>query len=183
MKVAITTLITNILVLSMLGIIANMSLPNGSFKRYSKFIINITMVTMILKSFLNINNEIWAGGNIGKGKTLEDIKAIESKGQAIDAMQKQQMEELFKKKIEHQITMQLNSVIQCEDIVATVRLENTAEYMYNIRDIHVKAKAPKTNSPIEIEFKKANENIDGIVDYLASIYNVPKDKIVIDIYR
>ena len=98
MKVAITTLITNILVLSMLGIIANMSLPNGSFKRYSKFIINITMVTMILKSFLNINNEIWAGGNIGKGKTLEDIKAIESKGQTIDAMQKQQMEELFKRK-------------------------------------------------------------------------------------
>ena len=56
LKLELTTFIVNILIISMLGIIVDMALPNGGFKRYAKFLINIIMLTMILKPFLSIDS-------------------------------------------------------------------------------------------------------------------------------
>src|SRR5699024_10065632 len=117
-------LLINILTFSILGVVVNMALPDGDFKKHVKFIVNITMLIIILKPFLSIENINMLEESIPKISQVTEKQKIEFESESIDRVQSQQIKSLFKKRLETQIETQLESVMECENVVAVVELEN-----------------------------------------------------------
>lgn len=185
MKLELTTFIVNILIISMLGIIVDMALPNGGFKRYAKFLINIIMLTMILKPFLSIDRvSLFNEGMYSRYDYLDEID-VGTKTQTIDRIQDRQVKELFKQKIENQIKVQIESSMGCRDAVVVVELRDTGDQLYNIEKIYIKARYLDTNSrTLDIDLNSHDRDFeDDVVGYLSSLYNVQKESITIEIDR
>lgn len=181
LKTTIEILLVNILGLSLLGLIVNMSLPNGNFKKYVKFMINIVMLAVILKPFLDINSSMSLDRSMLENHTVIEREDLEFKSQSIDRAQRQQIEELFKKKVENQIEMQLTSIMEDKNVIATVELEDVADDTYGIRSIYVKLEDSEIKgTTIEVGARQNRGESNELIEYLSSLYNVSKENIVIE---
>lgn len=183
LRLELKELIGNILLISILDIIVDMSLPNGDLKKYTKFLINLIMLTMILKPFFNIHNVALLndGTYINYNQMTEmDIK---SQSQIIDKVQAQQIKELFKKNVENQIKTQIESVTRFQNTVVLVELDNIDGYMYIIDKIYIKTRdVEMNNEKITTEINSEHKELLDIINYLSSLYNVPRENITIEIY-
>lgn len=160
-----------------------MALPNGSFKKYARFMINIVMLAVILKLFLNTNNAILLDQSMLKNNTWIDINDLEIKSQVIDRAQNQQIEEMFKREVENQIKEQIKNIMESKDVVVSVELEKSDNHMYSIKAIYIRLQETSLKSPaIEVMSEQQEHNAKDIVEYLSNLYNVPKDNIVIEMH-
>lgn len=183
LKSTVVILLTNILGLSILSIIVNMVLPNGNFKKYARFMVNIVMLAVILKSFLNTNDAILLDQRMLRNSTWTDIKDLEIKSQEIDKARDQQIEEMFKREVENQIKEQIKNMVESKDIVVSVELEKRDNETYSIRDIYIRLKETgRGNADIEVMAGQHKYNRKDIVEYLSNLYHVPKENITIEMH-
>lgn len=183
LKSTLKLIITNILGLSVLSLIVNMSLPDGSFKKYAKFMINIVMLATILKSFLNMNDALLLDESLMGNYVWRGEEMLNTGDQSLAEVQKEQIEQLFKKKVENQIKMQIEKMTEWKNPTVVVGIENTNGDTYNITNIQIKLDSTSSgDGNIKVGAKQNENKLNDVANYLSGLYSVPKENISIEIF-
>lgn len=190
--------ITNLIGVAMLGILMDTLLPNGDLKKYTRLIMGLVILSILLKPMLLIFDNIPSiESQITKHALAVDAQKIEYQSKIMEEKQLQQIKTLFQKKLESQIEKQILSIQSYPSVKAKAvfsEKDGKADYS-NLKYIHVEVASKNTMSvkPVKIKINDDNEafsdnakeitlpndEIDKIKNTLSDFYGIPKNKIIV----
>lgn len=182
MKTTLVTLLTNILGLSILDIVINMVLPNGNFKKYAKFMLNIVMIAVILRVFVSGNNLALLDSYTDNIDQMGNREMPVINAQSIDRTQRDQIEKMFKRELEYQILSQLEGMGKYEGLKVSIELDERDDNTYAIESIYVGLREQSIgDSTIDVKLDDDDYSSRELLEYLSNTYNVNRENITIDI--
>jgi len=187
--------IFNIVSISLIGVLLDIVIPNGNIKKYTRFIIGLITVVVILKPILNLFDQL---PELEKYIALNvfnlDTKSIEYQQKIMTETQQNQLISLFRDNIEKHISHQVQKLTGYTNIHVQVELddnidENSIQDMGVIDKIYIqidKENRVGAVEPIDIYVDTSRQKIgesekityfdeekqSDIKKYISDVYNV-----------
>ncbi|RDI41189.1 stage III sporulation protein AF [Falsibacillus pallidus] len=193
--------ITNIIMFILLTVVMDMLLPNSSFKKYTKMVTGLLLITIILTPLLKLMSsnfeQVFNGAVIQDPAESEQVeKLIENKKKEIQASQRayilKQMAVQLKKDAEEELIDQFGIGIQSVELV--MQKDNEQNFPDNLEKVVVYLGEPQDDNhqndieavkPITIDSssdkdpKKTFKNENEVIDLLANRWNLDAQRIQI----
>ncbi len=200
MSLLIRQWITNLAIISILGVVMDLLLPNGNLKRYTRFLMGVILLTVMLKPILQIFNQV---PNLEKymmqNVMTMDLVHIDYQSQWIEDNQTEQIKDHFAKNLETHIENQVIKLKGYPQVKAKVDIMKKVEDGIDSMDIQKLQLEIGTNDNNEgirhvdigvsidglkpsQNFRTAEENhsdAQQIIQYLSNYYDISPDKIQI----
>ncbi|MGI6188608.1 MAG: stage III sporulation protein AF [Clostridiales bacterium] len=115
--------IANIAAVSVLGVVADLILPDGNIKRYTRFLIGVIMLAVLIKPVLHIFNHMTDLNNLAaRNMVLMDLSSLNYKIELYDDKQREEIRNNFKKSLELHMEEQIRNQTGYKDVGVTVHL-------------------------------------------------------------
>lgn len=189
--------VTNLAIISILGVVMELLLPNGNLKKYTRFLMGVILLTVMLQPILQLFNQI---PNLKK-YVMQNVITMDSahinyQSQWIEDGQSKQIKAHFIKSLETHIENQIIKLKGYPQVKAKVDIMETVEggidSLY-IQKLWVEVGAGDNGNvlPVDIEvatnssksspdFGTTEENrrdAQQIIEYLSNFYDISPDKI------
>ena len=190
--------IFNIVSISLIGVLLDIVIPNGNIKKYTRFIIGLITVVVILNPILNLFDQLpelekYIALNVFK----LDTKSIEYQQKIMTETQQNQLINLFRSNIEKHVAQQVQKLTGYTNINVQVELdENNIQDTGAIDKIYIQVQKEKGRGsvePINIYVDTSIEKIDKSEDmvyfdeekqfqikkHISDVYNIDPSNIYI----
>jgi len=190
--------IVNLVVVILLSVLVDIILPNGSMRKYAKFVLGIMIVYVVMSPLIVAFRERFSlEEEIIRNTNALEMDDLKFQAQMIEDKYQDTILNLYKKRIEHQILYQIRKETKTAEIEATVSIdedENSETYgaikkvilridgrgkSVDFADIHVDASHSKTMTEIK-EGGKKSIDYGKIKEMISSTYQISPEDIIID---
>ena len=116
---------SHIAAVSVLGVVADLILPDGNIKRYTRFLIGVIMLAVLIKPVLHIFNHMTDLNNLAaRNMVLMDLSSLNYKIELYDDKQREEIRNNFKKSLELHMEEQIRNQTGYKDVGVTVHLSS-----------------------------------------------------------
>lgn len=190
--------IINIVSISLIGVLLDIVMPNGNLKKYSRFIIGLVTVVVILNPILDLFNKL---PELEKYIALNvfdlDVKSLEYQRKIMAETQQNQVIKMFRNNLEKYISHQVRKLTGYSNVNVQVELdEDNIQDIEAIDGIYIEIEKEKrlgAVEPIEISVDGTGEKVNKIEDasyideemlsdikkHISDVYNVDPSNIYI----
>lgn len=128
MQQAVGAWITGIAIVAILGALIDIILPNGSFRKFTGFIIGLVLLVMILQPLISLMGQAGGIEKLIQKNTLNYSAAAASyQADNFEELQRQQLEKTFRKNLESSLARQLSSAAELENVKVAVTFRNDGD--------------------------------------------------------
>ncbi len=115
--------IINIAAIGILGVVADLILPSGNMKKYTRFLTGVIMLTVMLKPVFHIFNYVADLNNLTVRNSLfMDLSSLNYKIELYDDRRQGEIKDNFKKSLELHMEEQIRSQTDYKDVNVMVYL-------------------------------------------------------------
>ena len=182
----------NISVIGIMGVVADLILPGGNMKKYTRFLIGVIMLTIMLKPIFHIFNRVEDLSNLAaRNLVLMDLSGLNYHMKLYDSKQQEEIRNSFKKSLELHMAEQIRSQTGYRDVNVMVNLsevDESDERVTGIESVYVEIGNAAKGSirPVRIKIDaghdadRSNDSTgeeQRIKGLIAGIYGLSLDKI------
>lgn len=205
--VFIRTWIINIITIMIVSAFAEIIIPDGSFKKYTKLVIGLIVMVIIIKPVIQLSNQevLLHKLTLETGNYIEKMQVIE-KSKMMEEKQRQQIISTYRSNLKSQVKQRVTEV--CENYEAKVTVDTDTNIQSSgfgsIRGIEITLSPNNKNNVVAVvapvekidisgqtfekekkpeETKEEQQLKTRILEYLHGIYSVPKENITINIQK
>lgn len=199
MKLLLNEWIINLLGVTFLGVLTDIILPNGDIRKYTRFLIGLVILIIVLQPLLGIFNRMpLIGEQIIQNSAVIDTKKLEYQSQMINQVQTQQLEELFIQNLEYQIESYVKEM-KGYTYVKAKAIFSKKKGTYDFSDLKeirlvISNDAVQNVAPVKVHFGVAEKELGDKLDMnnvftrdneeirllISNAYNIQKNKIFIN---
>ncbi|MFY9520123.1 MAG: stage III sporulation protein AF [Caldicoprobacterales bacterium] len=192
---SIKSLVSNLSVIVIIGVIVDIIMPKSSYRKYSKFVFGLILVLVILKPILNI---VSSGEDLSNLVLLDGVRIEESllvkQTEHYKMDQDKQIDKIYKQNLEASIASNLNAAFNLKNTEVNLSFYNdddrqSSKRIYSIDILTEKQNNTESIEPIIIDLQGQSKSvaslfndkeIKSIKNFLRELYNMDNELISIN---
>lgn len=192
---SIKSLVSNLSVIVIIGVIVDIIMPKSSYRKYSKFVFGLILVLVILKPILNI---VSSGEDLSNLVLLDGVRIEESllvkQTEHYKMDQDKQIDKIYKQNLEASITSNLNAAFNLKNTEVNLSFYNdddrqSSKRIYSIDILTEKQNNTESIEPIIIDLQGQSKSvaslfndkeIKSIKNFLRELYDIDNELISIN---
>lgn len=167
---SIKSLVSNLSVIVIIGVIVDIIMPKSSYRKYSKFVFGLILVLVILKPILNI---VSSGEDLSNLVLLDGVRIEESllvkQTEHYKMDQDKQIDKIYKQNLEASIASNLNAAFNLKNTEVNLSFYNDDDRQSSKRIYSIDILTEKQNNTESIE--PIIINLQGQSKSVASLFN------------
>ena len=193
---SIKSLVSNLSVIVIIGVIVDIIMPKSSYRKYSKFVFGLILVLVILKPILNI---VSSGEDLSNLVLLDGVRIEESllvkQTEHYKMDQDKQIDKIYKQNLEASIASNLNAAFNLKNTEVNLSFYNdddrqSSKRIYSIDILTEKQNNTESIEPIIIDLQGQSKSvaslfndkeIKSIMNFLRELYDIDNELIIINI--
>lgn len=192
---SIKSLVSNLSVIVIIGVIVDIIMPKSSYRKYSKFVFGLILVLVILKPILNI---VSSGEDLSNLVLLDGVRIEESllikQTEHYKMDQDKQIDKIYKQNLEASIASNLNAAFNLKNTEVNLSFYNdddrqSSKRIYSIDILTEKQNNTESIEPIIIDLQGQSKSvaslfndkeIKSIKNFLRELYDIDNELISIN---
>ncbi len=192
---SIKSLVSNLSVIVIIGVIVDIIMPKSSYRKYSKFVFGLILVLVILKPILNI---VSSGEDLSNLVLLDGVRIEESllvkQTEHYKMDQDKQIDKIYKQNLEASIASNLNAAFNLKNTEVNLSFYNdddrqSSKRIYSIDILTEKQNNTESIEPIIIDLQSQSKSvaslfndkeIKSIKNFLRELYDIDNELISIN---
>lgn len=192
---SIKSLVSNLSVIVIIGVIVDIIMPKSSYRKYSKFVFGLILVLVILKPILNI---VSSGEDLSNLVLLDGVRIEESllvkQTEHYKMEQDKQIDKIYKQNLEASIASNLNAAFNLKNTEVNLSFYNdddrqSSKRIYSIDILTEKQNNTESIEPIIIDLQGQSKSvaslfndkeIKSIKNFLSELYDIDNELISIN---
>lgn len=192
---SIKSLVSNLSVIVIIGVIVDIIMPKSSYRKYSKFVFGLILVLVILKPILNI---VSSGEDLSNLVLLDGVRIEESllvkQTEHYKMDQDKQIDKIYKQNLEASIASNLNAAFNLKNTEVNLSFYNdddrqSSKKIYSIDILTEKQNNTESIEPIIIDLQGQSKSvaslfndkeIKSIKNFLRELYDIDNELISIN---
>ncbi len=192
---SIKSLVSNLSVIVIIGVIVDIIMPKSSYRKYSKFVFGLILVLVILKPILNI---VSSGEDLSNLVLLDGVRIEESllvkQTEHYKMDQDKQIDKIYKQNLEASIASNLNAAFNLKNTEVNLSFYNdddrqSSKRIYSIDILTEKQNNTESIEPIIIDLQGQSKSvaslfndkeIKSIKNFLRELYDMDNELISIN---
>lgn len=192
---SIKSLVSNLSVIVIIGVIVDIIMPKSSYRKYSKFVFGLILVLVILKPIFNI---VSSGEDLSNLVLLDGVRIEESllvkQTEHYKMDQDKQIDKIYKQNLEASIASNLNAAFNLKNTEVNLSFYNdddrqSSKRIYSIDILTEKQNNTESIEPIIIVLQGQSKSvaslfndkeIKSIKNFLRELYDIDNELISIN---
>lgn len=192
---SIKSLVSNLSVIVIIGVIVDIIMPKSNYRKYSKFVFGLILVLVILKPILNI---VSSGEDLSNLVLLDGVRIEESllvkQTEHYKMDQDKQIDKIYKQNLEASIASNLNAAFNLKNTEVNLSFYNdddrqSSKRIYSIDILTEKQNNTESIEPIIIDLQGQSKSvaslfndkeIKSIKNFLRELYDMDNELISIN---
>ncbi len=192
---SIKSLVSNLSVIVIIGVIVDIIMPKSSYRKYSKFVFGLILVLVILKPIFNI---VSSGEDLSNLVLLDGVRIEESllvkQTEHYKMDQDKQIDKIYKQNLEASIASNLNAAFNLKNTEVNLSFYNdddrqSSKRIYSIDILTEKQNNTESIEPIIIDLQGQSKSvaslfndkeIKSIKNFLRELYDMDNELISIN---
>src|SRR5690554_595144 len=192
---SIKSLVSNLSVIVIIGVIVDIIMPKSSYRKYSKFVFGLILVLVILKPIFNI---VSSGEDLSNLVLLDGVRIEESllvkQTEHYKMDQDKQIDKIYKQNLEASIASNLNAAFNLKNTEVNLSFYNdddrqSSKRIYFIDILTEKQNNTESIEPIIIDLQGQSKSvaslfndkeIKSIKNFLRELYDIDNELISIN---